>query len=281
MKSLRLFLLPAVLLIASICVVIGSFVARVNSAGFELAGATVSLVGPMVLSTLDDVTLSSGSFDAGSALVKVSGNWTRNTGTFVPGTSTVTFRGGFLDIQFNRIHDVLFSPMYNRRKNAFFHRWLDTNRYRVFDPHRVCRQRHTGTVQLAGNYAFLTNNGINMVTNIDVQDNNAGGGQTISRGLPRLIPATMSTGPLALPHLLPLLPASRWGLSVSVDMECCLRSDRLQRVFRQCANDVDRLHHDEQLYRNRLGGYHGLRSKGHRHPRGQESSFSNSATVST
>src|SRR5258708_39073675 len=69
------------------------FATQVHSAGFEVAAATVTLVGPMVLSTLDDVMLMGGAFDAGNSLVQVAGNWNQIGGTFVPGTSTVTFQG--------------------------------------------------------------------------------------------------------------------------------------------------------------------------------------------
>lgn len=65
--------------------------ARVAAADFTLSGATVTLAGPAILSTVGDINLVSGSLNAANAAIQVGGNWLQSGGIFAAGTSTVTF----------------------------------------------------------------------------------------------------------------------------------------------------------------------------------------------
>src|SRR5258708_844664 len=172
-------------------VIVGSFAVCAHSAGFELAGASVTLTGPMILSTMDDVTLSSGSFGAGNALVQVSGNWTQIAGTFVPGTSTVTFQGASSSTSTLSGSTTFYSlQCVTAGKTLSF----TAGSTQTVIGSLILTGSVGNTLQIrstsAGLYAYLTNRGINTVTNVDVQDNNAGGGLTI---FPR--PASANSGP--------------------------------------------------------------------------------------
>src|SRR5258706_5076644 len=157
-----------------------SFAAQAHSAGLEVAGATVTLTGPMVLSTNDDVLLSNGSFDAGSALLQVGGNWTQAAGTFIPGTSTVTFQGPSSSVSTLTGSTTFYSlQCVTAGKTLYF----AAGSTQTVAGSLILTGSAANPIQVRssvpGTYAFLANSGTNTVTNVDVQDNNASGGLTI------------------------------------------------------------------------------------------------------
>ena len=146
-------------------------------AGFSINGATVTLIGPMVFSTVDDVTLANGSFDAGSALIQVGGNWTRGTGLFVPGASTVTFQGAASSISTLTGSTTFYSLQCLTPGKTLSFAAGSTQTILgsliltgvVGNPVRV-------RSSISGVYAYIVNSGTNTVNNVDAQDNNASGG---------------------------------------------------------------------------------------------------------
>jgi len=156
------------------------FSAQEADAGFTVSGATVTLTGATILSTVGDVTLLTGSLDAGNASVEVGGDWIRNNGTFIPGTSTVTFQGTLPSVSTIAGSSTFYSfQCVTAGKTLSF---AAGSTQTVVGPLIL-----TGTVgnplrirsSISGSYAFLTNSGTNTVNNVDVQDNNATGGVTI------------------------------------------------------------------------------------------------------
>jgi len=151
------------------------------SAGFNVSGASVTLVGPMILTTMDDVTLSSGSFDAGNALVQVGGNWNQISGTFIPGTSTVTFQDSSSSLSSLTGSTAFYSLQCVSAGKTLTFAAGSTQTVRgsliftgtVANPVRV-------RSSVSGTYAYLTNSGTNTVNNVDAQDNNASGGLPIN-----------------------------------------------------------------------------------------------------
>jgi len=152
----------------------------VLSAGFTVNGASVSLVGPVVLSTLDDVTLSSGSFNAGSAWVQMGGNWTHTAGTFIPGTSTVTFQGAASSISTLTGSTTFYSLECVTAGKSLY---LAAGSTQTITGSLILTGTVGNPVQVrssrSGSYAYLTNTGTNTVNNVDAQDNNAAGGLSI------------------------------------------------------------------------------------------------------
>src|SRR5262245_11236237 len=68
-------------------------VSQAWSAGFTVSGATVTLAAPVIVTLDGNITLSSGQLITNGAALLLTGDWTRGSGDFVPGTSTVPFPG--------------------------------------------------------------------------------------------------------------------------------------------------------------------------------------------
>jgi len=161
--------------------VLGTAPSLVISAGFSIDGATVTLTGPTRLSTTGDVTLSQGAFDAGSAHVYVGGNWRQVDGTFVPGTSIVTFQGA--------------STSTFSGSTAFYSlQCMTPGKTLIFTAGST--QNVLGSLALTGaagspifvrssvpgSYGSLINSGANTLTHVDARDNDAEGGITLAAG---------------------------------------------------------------------------------------------------
>jgi hypothetical protein len=160
--------------------VLGSLVSCAHSAGFEVSGASVTLVGPVVLSTLDDVTLSGGTFDAGNALVQVSGNWTQTAGTFVPGTSTVTFQGASPSTSYLAGSTTFYSfQCVTPGKTLTFPVGSTQTVTGSFILTGAASNPILLRSSVSGSYVYLINGGTNTVNSVDVEDIDAAGGVTI------------------------------------------------------------------------------------------------------
>jgi hypothetical protein len=154
-------------------------------AGYTLSGATVTLVSGTVLSVDGDMILSHGTLSANSAQIEFTGNWTRTNATFDAGTSTVTI-GGLSGSTTTLSGSTTFYSLQS----------LTAGKRLVFTIHSTQTVRGsfilTGAAanriairsSVAGSYGYLINGSTNNASNVDVQDNNAGGGiQMVARGV--------------------------------------------------------------------------------------------------
>ncbi len=168
-------------LLSGVCLLVLGWPGGVFATGITIgSGATVTLTGSPTITTVD-LTIS-GTLSAGAGSLNVSGNWS-NSGTFTPGTSTVTLNGTNQSISGS-------TTFYNFTKTT-------TTAYTLTITNGTT-QTITNSLNLQGIPAqrlslrssssgaqwwiTLQSGGTQYLNYLDVKDSNASGGQTLVAG---------------------------------------------------------------------------------------------------
>lgn len=155
---------------------------RAEALGFTVSGATVTVASGATLQTEGDINLQHGQLDATGAQIRLGADWNRTAGaSFIATGSTVTFEGAansssaltgsttFYSLQSTVGGKLLIFPSGSTQTVSG-----------LLDLRGALNNTMFIRSSTDGAYAYLVNSGSNTVYYVNVQDNNAGGGNTIT-----------------------------------------------------------------------------------------------------
>lgn len=149
--------------------------AQLIAGGFIINGATVTLANNVVLTSTQEVTLTSGGLVANGAEIIVGSTWTRTNGNFTYGNSTVTFAGAGLNAL------VGSTTFYNLRAIIPGQTLKFTAGTTQYVTHQVTFQDNILRSTTNNATWYIQYNGTSQILDaVDVKDSNASGGSAMN-----------------------------------------------------------------------------------------------------